>query len=707
MQDIAPGRTIGGRYTLNERRLASADGVEAWSATDTTLQAEITVTLFSSASKTSAAVLDAARRAAHVQDHRLVRILDVGSADNLSWIVEEHHESARNLIEIVEERPLNGEEARTVLGEAASCLATAARRGMHHLRLTPYSVLITQDGDVKLTGLGTVLALEGEEEPPRHRAELLDTLGLLGIAYYSLTTRWPFPKEVPGILPAPRVVGGVPAPSEIAAGVPADLDMLCRKALNGHAGPKSPGQLAQEVLPWQPSIRGDRSAPSPAPLIEAGKKPADPEQKSLEKPVPVPADTGAMTQPLRKSAVAKAAAMAKAVGAGAGMTAASVKGDSAPPPDPDQLTQPLVKRKTAQVKELLTQPLAKRKPPLGPQGAQRSSPDGSGSSSVGPVPQKSTGKGPAAGPSGPKNGKGLAAGVESTAKSSSDGGKKAEPGTSDDKKAKLGTFARAAADKAQLKRESMSARLAAERAAQNRPHKAVHLSDIPDSNVGFESPAPLIQVDPDEKPGTHSRLVLGVISAVCVVAFILAMVVVISSIGSLTGQDSKAAPGATPSASATSSSSPSSSSETPRTPVRIRDGVAVDPDGDGKENDNQIPRAFDGDAQTKWQSERYNADPNWGGTKGVGVAFRLTSPKALKKVTLTFGQVGQTGSIYVGSRPQISSSTKVGEFKDASGQTEVELTNADEAQYVIVWFTKATRDSGGYRVSLHEIVPVG
>ena len=59
VQDVAPGRTIGGRYTLNERRLASADGIEAWSARDSARAAEVTLTLFPATAATSPAILDA------------------------------------------------------------------------------------------------------------------------------------------------------------------------------------------------------------------------------------------------------------------------------------------------------------------------------------------------------------------------------------------------------------------------------------------------------------------------------------------------------------------------------------------------------------------------------------------------------------------------------------------------------------------------
>ena len=46
-------------------------------------------------------------------------------------------------------------------------------------------------------------------------------------------------------------------------------------------------------------------------------------------------------------------------------------------------------------------------------------------------------------------------------------------------------------------------------------------------------------------------------------------------------------------------------------------------------------------------------------------------------------------------------------FSDATGSTEVALTGAPQASYVIVMFTKAPRDGGGYRASLNEIVPLG
>ncbi|MEP7161329.1 MAG: hypothetical protein ABI746_09520, partial [Dermatophilaceae bacterium] len=262
MQDIAPGRTIVGRYLLQERHLASADGIEVWQAVDNTLRAEVRVTLIPEGLPHAEAAVDAARRVANVQDHRLVQILDIGVTDGVSWIVEEFHVGARTLFDLVSDNPLDGEQTRTVLGEAASALAVAGRRGLHHLRLTPYSVLITQRGEVKVSGLGTVLALEGSDEPPSERANLLDCLGLLALAYYALTTRWPLPREIPGIDPAPRVVGGVPAPSEIAAGVPADLDFLCRTTLNGQQGPRTPADLAADVAPWRPLVTRDGDEPA-------------------------------------------------------------------------------------------------------------------------------------------------------------------------------------------------------------------------------------------------------------------------------------------------------------------------------------------------------------------------------------------------------------------------------------------------------------
>ncbi len=257
MQGVGPGTSLGGRYALRSR-LSHRSDLEHWSAHDTTLERDVAVTVFDSRHPHAAAVLDAARRAAGVEDPRLVRILDVGTQAGASWIVEESLADAESLATLLQQGPLPAEEARRIAGEAASALEKARQRGLHHLRLTPHAVLRTPDGTVKVSGTAIAASMDGLEEPDDVAATRADTVGLVALAYAALTSRWPLAALVHGVDPAPRVVGGVAAPSEIAAGVPSDLDALCRLTLNDDNGPLTPGDFAMQIAPW-PSATVRRS----------------------------------------------------------------------------------------------------------------------------------------------------------------------------------------------------------------------------------------------------------------------------------------------------------------------------------------------------------------------------------------------------------------------------------------------------------------
>lgn len=702
MQDIAPGRTIGGRYLLEERRHASADGIEVWRAVDQTLQAEARLTLVPHALPHADAVVDAARRAAGVQDHRLVQILDIGAVDGFSWIVEEHHAGARTLTDLVSQSPLDGEQARTMLGESASVLAVASNRGLHHLRLSPYSILITPAGAVKLSGLGTVFALEGEEEPPAERAELLDCFGLLALVYYSLTTRWPLPRAVPGIDPAPRVVGGVPAPSEIAAGVPADLDLLCRTTLNGQPGPRTPADLAADVAPWRPEIRLLDEAettvlptlepPTLAPPDVAG--PAATEPAATEPALAGPAITErALAGPaVEEPAVTESAPAEPALTEAAAddtppapesSTATSPKpsapelsspgssepGSSEPPPPAAAGEQPLTRaEKRSRSADAATTGADETVPPTQP------------------VPHVTE-------PTAPEPAS--VASSTRTRPTAATAAIAAAEATAEKAKARLGTFARAAADKAALARDE-----AARRREKSQAAGTTSLAEFHPQPAPYEQPGPLLPFDVTEKPGAHTGFVLAVVAAVLVVAVTVSSIVVFRGF--------TAAPSAVTTAGATAGTTSEATPQATRAsaPVIIRSGRTYDPFGDGSENDAYVPRAFDGDLSTRWVSEQYYSQPSWGGAdnQGVGVVFRMPRDTRLSTVTLEFGRTPQTATVYVGNSPRdLSSATRVGAVEDASGSVTLPVTDAPAAEYVYVWFTKAVQEGGSWRVSLYEI----
>ena len=245
---------LGDRYTTT-LRLSEGAHHERWRASDHVLDRHVVLVCFPSDSPVAAAALDAARQAAGVEDARLVRVLDVGIDGPISFVVEEPLTGAVSFAQLVARDGLPATEVRRLVGEAAQALDRAGKRGLHHLALSPNSLLRLPTGDVKLRGLATDAALTDTAHASEERAARLDAVGLVRLAYAGLTGRWPkdFDADVDhgeGLPLAPVVVGGFAAPAEIAAGVPNDLDLICRLTLNEESGPPSPGDLAAQIAPW-------------------------------------------------------------------------------------------------------------------------------------------------------------------------------------------------------------------------------------------------------------------------------------------------------------------------------------------------------------------------------------------------------------------------------------------------------------------------
>jgi hypothetical protein len=250
LDGVGHGTLLAGRYRLEERVRTGTDS-DQWRAVDTTLERQVSIQVIRAGHPFTADVVDAARRAALVGDPRLVRVLDVGVFLQSAYIVSEHL-IGRTLEEILVAGPIPAETARGFVGEAAEALERASSRGLHHLRLSPASLVIASNGSVKVLGTAVEAALAGtEQDDDPLGADRLDALGLVRILYAGLTGRWPGPVDGP-LGPAPRVTGRAVPPAELVAGVPHDLDALCSTALSRQEGPQSPGELAQELAPWAP-----------------------------------------------------------------------------------------------------------------------------------------------------------------------------------------------------------------------------------------------------------------------------------------------------------------------------------------------------------------------------------------------------------------------------------------------------------------------
>lgn len=242
------------RYELQLQ--VSAHGVvELWQAWDPSLERRVAILLVPSTDPRSRAVAEAARRAAAVDDRRLVSVLDVlERAPHVSQqspdqtleclaVVTEWVEG-RTLTDLLEERegePLPGGDALVLVRQVALAISASQAQGVSHGRLRPDALLITDAGSpadplalfddvdaVRIRGLAVDAALWPQLTPPTVDP---DVHGIGCLLYAAVTGRWP-EGLADGLSPAPRAGDRLLPPSQVVADVPTLIDELCMRSID-------------------------------------------------------------------------------------------------------------------------------------------------------------------------------------------------------------------------------------------------------------------------------------------------------------------------------------------------------------------------------------------------------------------------------------------------------------------------------------------
>ena len=99
-----------------------------------------------------------AQLAARLNHPHIVAIFDLVAEGDAHWLVMEYVEGRTLGQRVAEEGPLDPEEARVVLAQAADALAAAHNAGILHRDVKPSNILIRHDGSVKLTDFGIARA---------------------------------------------------------------------------------------------------------------------------------------------------------------------------------------------------------------------------------------------------------------------------------------------------------------------------------------------------------------------------------------------------------------------------------------------------------------------------------------------------------------------------------------------------------------------
>jgi serine/threonine protein kinase len=292
---------LDGRYRL-EDLLSEHDGARFWRATDTVLARSVAVHALPSTDPRAPGVLDAARRSVKVTDPHFLRVLDCDDVDGLTWVINEWGEGV-SLDIMLERRTLPPTRAAWLTREVAEAIAAAHAQGLHHGRLNPESVLVTDAGSVKVIGFVVNAAFEGPA--PAHPAygaigpREADVIDLAGILYAALTGRWAgvAPSAVPR---APRDGRRPLRARQVRAGVPRTLDAICDRVLHKEAAQHVlPIETAHEIAAALSDYVGDPAIAAPVDVPSMYDDPVTPQTEPEPSPAlepgagPVPPPDGA------------------------------------------------------------------------------------------------------------------------------------------------------------------------------------------------------------------------------------------------------------------------------------------------------------------------------------------------------------------------------------------------------------------------------
>ena len=642
-----------------------------WRAVDSTLDRKVSVRVMRPGHPFAADVADAARRAALIDDIRLVRVLDVGSDGDAGFVVSEYLDGD-TLATLVERSPLSAPAVRRIIGEVAQGLEVAAGRGLHHLRLTPRSVIVGKDGTVKISGTAVEAAAAGLEPDHAATASRVDAVALVALLYSGLTGRWPLGDA--GFPPAPRGEGGAPVPpADLVPAVPNDLDTLCVVTLGVHDdGPRTPAELVAELSPWLSAEEAPlRAAPRrfPSEAAPAAVNPALKMRPTPKRTTAVPA-----AKPLTGFAATSGPEHPTAA-TGPAAADIDVPNEPAAPaaPDPAPPAPPVVPRRSATLFPTPSVAATGSLPmPPRPEGSRRMDSlftDHPARPTPPPTPP------PAAAPKAPKaeprpqpNGSGAYSGARDSSEPLVPWGAGLTNGT--------GAPAR----------------------------------------LDSTGPFPIV-ISPEAPPREQSRIVLFSVLG----ALILVLVVAAFSLrdfGSSSGNVSSntglaPVPAATPSVSPTPAATtaeptptPSATpTPTPKTvvPPKITSVTAMDPQGDGTENSSDAHLAADGSSGTFWKSDTYRSAQFGGLKKGIGLALKLKKPAIVTSATIEIRGVDGVVELRTADGPDLASSVVVGKGTINNGQVKVTADGAVRSKYVILWFTKLPSVDGNFKAQVSEV----
>lgn len=280
-------RIFGNRYKIIDK-LGSGGMAEVYRAEDTILNRIVAIKVLHSQFATQRDFVERLRReaqsAANLNHPNIVSIHDWGSEENNYFIVMEYIEG-KTLKEIIEaEAPLAPERAINIAIKVCSALEFAHKREIIHRDVKPQNIVITPEGEIKVTDfgiaragaatpmtqtgsiMGTAQYISPEQAQGRIVQRTSDIYSLGVVLYEMLTGRPPFSGENPVSIAFKQVHEQPIPPRKINPNIPESLERVILRALA-----KNPADRYQSALQMQADLnlcsRGGEVSPLPPGLF--------------------------------------------------------------------------------------------------------------------------------------------------------------------------------------------------------------------------------------------------------------------------------------------------------------------------------------------------------------------------------------------------------------------------------------------------------
>jgi eukaryotic-like serine/threonine-protein kinase len=248
-----PHQVFGGRYELGEQ-IARGGTAQVFVARDLLLGRPVALKVLISELSSDSAFVARFRReaqaAANLSHPNIVPIFDWGEAESTYFIVMEYVDGEALSSIIRTQSPIPAPQAAGIASDIAKALAYAHRHGVVHRDVKPGNVLITADGQVKVTDFGIARAMGADEQvtqtglvmgtatyfsPEQAQGFAVDgrsDIYSLGVVLYEMVTgKPPFSGESPVSIAYQHVRERPQPPSLVNPQVPAPLEAVILQAM--------------------------------------------------------------------------------------------------------------------------------------------------------------------------------------------------------------------------------------------------------------------------------------------------------------------------------------------------------------------------------------------------------------------------------------------------------------------------------------------